>query len=36
MNANRCPVEFSNDTHIGVTLNDSIVPADVCAQQQKK
>jgi hypothetical protein len=35
MNANRCPVEFSNDTHIGGTLNDSVVP-QMSARSNKK
>jgi hypothetical protein len=36
MNANRCPVDFSNDTHIGGTLNDSIVPQMSARSNNKK
>jgi hypothetical protein len=35
MNAIRCLVEFSNDTHIGGTLNDSIAP-QMSARSNKK
>jgi hypothetical protein len=38
MNANRCPVEFrneSNDTHIGISHAERLArPADIRAQQQ--